>query len=103
MFFKFHKNGVNRKTNARSSLQRIRLNNERTRALQSSITFFDTPPYSMHDHARDLTMCLCLKCTQIAWKTSQQSQGHNLEEVGQKISQKYSIYKQFLDTYVSRI
>ena len=39
------------------------------------------------NHARDLTVCLCLKCAQIAWKTSQQSQGHNLEEVGQEISQ----------------
>ena len=46
-FFKFHKNDDNRKLKAWSFRLRkndfCRLYNERARALQSSITFFDTP------------------------------------------------------------
>ena len=58
----------------------------------------------MHvSRAHVLTVCYCLKCAQIAWKTSQQSQGQNLEEVGQEIFQNRAVFWQFVDKYVSHI
>ena len=47
-------------------------------------------------HTHVLTVCHCLKCTQITWKTSQQSRGHNLKDVGQEISQNNTVFGNFL-------